>query len=91
MFIEEYDDLSEQDVANKELAEQTTEDEDHLEADLNQELTIEYPFKEISDQQEEISSKNFKEIQSWIKHPRYKRLLKNQTKAHECADPLGQK
>ena len=36
-------------------------------------------------------SKNFNKIQSWIKHPRSKRLLKNWTKAPECSDPLVQK
>ena len=39
ILTEEYDDLDEQDVVNKELAAHPTEDEDHLEADLNQELT----------------------------------------------------
>ena len=39
MLIEEDDDLNEQYAVDKELAAQTTEDEDHLEADLNQELT----------------------------------------------------
>ena len=34
-----------------ELDSHTTENEDHLEADLNQELTTESPFEEISDQQ----------------------------------------
>ena len=34
-----------------ELESHPTEDEDHLEADLNQELTTESPFEEISDQQ----------------------------------------
>ena len=53
IFIEEDDDLYEQDIVNKELAAHPTEYEDHLEADLNQELTMEYPFEDISYQQEE--------------------------------------
>ena len=53
ILIEEYDELDEQDVVNKELAAQPTEDEDHLKAELNQEITIESTFENISDQQEE--------------------------------------
>ena len=53
VLIEEDDDLNEQDVVDKELAAQPIEDEDHLKAELNQELTIESPFENISDQQEE--------------------------------------
>ena len=53
VLIEENDDLNEQDVVNKDLAEQPTEYGYHLEEDLNQELTTESPFKEISFQQEE--------------------------------------
>ena len=41
IFIEEYYDLYEQDVVEKELASQPTEDEDHLKVDFNQELTTE--------------------------------------------------
>ena len=44
MLIEEDDDLDEQDVVYKELAAQPTEDENHLEAYLNQELTTESLF-----------------------------------------------
>ena len=62
ILIEENDDLDEQYVVNKELASHPTEDEDHLEADLNQELTTEPPFEEISDQQEENNTvKEFQE------------------------------
>ena len=39
ILTEEYDELYEQDFVNEELAEYPTEDEDHLEAYLNQELT----------------------------------------------------
>ena len=53
LLIEEDDDLYEQDVVDKELAAQLTEYEDHMKADLNQELTTESPFEEISDQQQE--------------------------------------
>ena len=44
MLIEEDDDLDEQDVVYKELAAQPTEDENHLEVYLNQELTTESLF-----------------------------------------------
>ena len=47
IFVEEDDDLDEQDFVDKELAAQHTEDEDHLEADLDQELTIEYPLRDF--------------------------------------------
>ena len=47
ILIEEDDNLDEQDVFDGELESPPTEDEDHLEADLNQELTRESPFKEI--------------------------------------------
>ena len=50
-LIEEDDDLNEQDVVDKELLAHPTEDEDHLEVDLNQEITTESLFKYISDQQ----------------------------------------
>ena len=53
ILIEEDDYLYEQDVVDEELAAQTTEYEDHLESYLNQELTIEFPFREISDHQVE--------------------------------------
>ena len=52
ILIEEDDDLSEQNAVEEELAAQPTEDEDRLEAQMNQELT-ESPFEEISDQQQE--------------------------------------
>ena len=52
ILIEEDDDLDEQDGVDEELAVQPTEDEDRLEAHLNQELT-ESPFEDISDQQQE--------------------------------------
>ena len=91
ILIEEDDDLNEQDIVDKELAAQPTEDEDHLKAYLNQELTIESLFEDISDQQQKTSSKNFKRIQSWIKHPRSKQLLKNRTKPQEYADTLGKR
>ena len=61
VFIEEYDDLNEQDVVNEDLAAQPTEYEDHLEAYLNQELTTESLFEDISDQQEENIVKEFQE------------------------------
>ena len=51
ILIEEDDDLDKQDVVDGELESQPTEDEDHLEADLNQELATESPFEDISDQQ----------------------------------------
>ena len=59
-MIEEDDDLDKQDVVDEELAAKTTEDEDHLEADLNQDLT-ESPFEDISDQQQENIVKEFQE------------------------------
>ena len=52
ILVEEDDELNELDAVDEELAAQRTEDEDHLEADLNQELTTESPL-DISDQQEE--------------------------------------
>ena len=61
ILIEGDDDLNGQDVVDGELAAQPTEDEDHLEADLNQELTTESPFKEISDHKEENIFKEFQE------------------------------
>ena len=57
ILIEEYDDFDEQDVVDKQLAAYHTEDEDHLEAYLNQELTTESQFEDISDQQEENTVK----------------------------------
>ena len=51
ILIEEDDDLNEQNVVDGELESQPTEDRDHLEADLNQELTTKSPFEDISDQQ----------------------------------------
>ena len=39
VLIEKDDDLDEQDCVGKELGAHPTEDEDHPEADLNQELT----------------------------------------------------
>ena len=53
ILIEEDEYLDEQDVVNKDLEAHPTKDEDHLEVYLNQELTIESPFEDISDQQEE--------------------------------------
>ena len=50
---EEYDELNEQDVVDEELAAQLTEDEEHLEAYLNQDPTTDSPFEDISEQQEE--------------------------------------
>ena len=61
MMIEEDDDLYEQDVVNEELAAHPTEYEDYLEEDLNQELTTESLFEDISDQQEENTVKEFQE------------------------------
>ena len=53
ILTEEDDDLDEKDVVDEELAAHPTEDEDHMEADLNNELTTECPFGDISEQQEE--------------------------------------
>ena len=58
ILIEEDYDLDEQDVVDEELAAQPTKYEDRLEADLNRELT-EYPFEEISEQQQENIVKEF--------------------------------
>ena len=52
ILMEEDDDLNEQDVVNRDLAAQPAEDEYHMEAYFNQSFTIEYPFEDISDQQE---------------------------------------
>ena len=43
------------------MSAQPIEDEDHLKADLNQELTTESTSEEISDQQEENTVKEFQE------------------------------